>query len=722
MIQKLKQHRCLSQKTLERHLPCIKWLRNYNTDWLIGDLVSGFTVGLMIIPQSLSYATVSGLTPNYGLYSAFVASFVYLIFGSTNELNIGPTAIMSIMIFQYSNEGGADYAVILCFLSGVMQLLAGVINLGFLVNFISEPVISGFTSAAALAIATSQIKSLLGQKLKTRGIVDTWIQVFTHLHLIRWQDLTLGVCCIIVLTLMKRLRTTKFSCLDPNSKTQNQRIIRQILFFLTVGRNALVVVVATLMAFCLDGENQPFTLTGYVEAGLPPVSLPPFETVINNQTVTFYEMMNDIGVGVIMVPFIGLLINVATISTFAKGKPVDSTQEMLTLGLCNFLGGFVRSMPVTANLSRTAVNRDSGAKTPAGGLITGIMVLLALGFLTPAFHYIPISTLAAMIICAVMNMVDYEIVLPLWRIKPLDLLPLSVTFVGCLLAGLEWGILMGIGVNIAMLLYSIAKPAVKISFVPSDKQPPRYIVATPAHGVTFPSTSHIRTVIRKAGIKQGEGNLPVVIDCSFIDTADYTSAKGIKNIILDYQSRGQPLYFVEMKPEIVKMVTKVHENIKVYPSFDVLDEMTVEAEKEEELTNQTKEEYHQIRDGDRTVNNNLTNHKSQNMNGHQMTKEGGFDNMSFTLIDETRAEKVKSSGHTTNGDVIIRITTPTSVVKSETPVGHLVNNIVFSAESQTSTGLPAETREPDDDLHTIEQFKINGKVVSCSAFRSDTAA
>ncbi|KAK7065201.1 hypothetical protein SK128_026079, partial [Halocaridina rubra] len=615
----LKQTNCFSWKTFERHLPCIKWMKTYDTDCLMGDIVSGLTLGLMVIPQSLSYATVSGLTPNYGLYSAFISSFVYLIFGSTNVLNIGPTAIMSIMIFQYANEGGADYAVLLCFLSGVMQLLAGIINLGFLVNYISEPVISGFTSAAALAIATSQMKSLLGQKLKTRGIVDTWIQVFSHLNEVRWQDALLGVTCIVVLSLMKRLRTTRFPCMDSESKSPRQRFLRQVLFFLTVGRNALVVVVATLIAFSLKGEHQPFTLTGFVEAGIPHVTLPPFSTVIGNETVTFQEMISDIGVGVIMVPFIGLLINVATVSTFAKGKPVDTTQEILTLGLCNFLGGFVRSMPVTANLSRTAVNRDSGAKTPAGGLITGIMVLLALSFLTPAFYYIPISTLAAMIICAVMNMVDYDIVLTLWKIKPADILPFIVTFFGCLLTGLEWGIIMGIAVNVAMLLYASAKPAVKISLVPSENEVPKFVIATPSHGVSFPGTSHLRNTLRKAGMKQGEGKLPVVIDCCYIDTADYTSVKGIKNIIEDFQRRSQPLYFVEMKPEIQKMVTVIHEDITACPSFDILNEILAG----ERRVNNT------LQNSEHTVNNNSFDRKCNN------SKDEVISNTIFTIFSET---------------------------------------------------------------------------------------
>nr|XP_053638568.1 sodium-independent sulfate anion transporter-like [Cherax quadricarinatus] len=202
-IIKNKLDRCLSRKTLYRRLPCLSWLRSYNTECLLGDLIAGFTVGLMLIPQALAYGLVAGLTPSFGLYSAFIPCFVYFLLGSTNELSIGPTAIMSLMTYQYSGQGGADYAVLLTFMAGIIELVAGIINLGFVINFISVPVISGFTSAAAIIIASSQLKLLFGLRLKTKGLINTWIKVFSNIQDRRWQDLTLGLTCIVVLFLLK---------------------------------------------------------------------------------------------------------------------------------------------------------------------------------------------------------------------------------------------------------------------------------------------------------------------------------------------------------------------------------------------------------------------------------------------------------------------------------------------------------------------------------------
>ncbi|XP_069943961.1 sodium-independent sulfate anion transporter [Cherax quadricarinatus] len=577
---KNKVGRCMSRKTLHRRLPCLTWLRSYNTECLLGDLVAGFTVGLMIIPQALAYGLVAGLSPSYGLYSSFIPCFVYFLLGSTMELNIGPTAVMSLMTYQYTGEGGADYAVLLAFMSGAIELIAGIINLGFLINFISQPVISGFTSAAAVIIASSQLKQLFGLRLQTKGLINTWVKVFSNLHDFRWQDLTLGLVGIIVLFLLKEVRTVPWPCVDRNSRGLGQRLLRKMVFYLSVGRNAIVVITCSVIAYCLDGDEQPFTITGYVEPGIPYASLPPFSAEINNQTITFPEIMSDIGIGIAMVPFIAILHHIAIVSAFAKGRTYDTTQEIITLGVSNIIGSFFGSMPTTGVLASSAVNLTSGVRTPAGGLVTGIMVLLALTFLTPCFTYIPKATLAAVIICAVINLIDYEILAPLWRSKKIDLVPLMVTFLACLLWGLEWGILLGIGINLSMLLYSIATPTIKVAIVTPNKHHGGYVLVTPSHGLSYPSISHIRSAIRKAGLRQAGGSLPIVIDCSFIDTADFTSAKGIKGMVDDFQLRGQTLVFVGMKPRVLQIVGALHEGIVVCSSFDALPEALADGETE----------------------------------------------------------------------------------------------------------------------------------------------
>ncbi|KAL7637611.1 UNVERIFIED_CONTAM: hypothetical protein RMT77_012340 [Armadillidium vulgare] len=557
-----------SMKTLKKKLPCLNWIPEYDLSCLVGDCIAGLTVSLLIIPQALAYGLVAGLPPNYGLYSAFVGGIIYFFFGSTNELNIGPTAIMSLMTYQYTSHGGADYAVLLCFLTGVIELIAAIVNLGFFINFISQPVISGFTSAVAVTIASSQLKGLFGLKgIETNGVFDTWYKVFLHIKEAVWQDIVLGLSCIATLTIIKyiHLRNNQMRENDPRNTS---KYVRKILFYLNVGRNALIVFVASLIAFSLDGDNQPFSLTGEVAAGIPSPKLPPFSITINNQTMTFEETIKDIGLGVIMVPLIGILNDVAVVSSFSKGNGFDITQEITVLGLINIIGSFFRSMPTTACFSRTAVNATSGVRTPAAGLLTGISVLIALAVLTPFFRYIPKASLAAVIICAVLQMLDYGIVKPLWKTKKLELIHLILTFVACLFIGLEWGILLGISVNLVCMLFKLATPTVSVDHANFPQSNYPFVLVTPNNGMLYPSSMHIRTVILKAGMKEGNGILPVVVDCSHIVDFDYTSLKGLIGMMDSYKKSEQPLIFLNMKPTIISRVKLIKDEITSYDSLE----------------------------------------------------------------------------------------------------------------------------------------------------------
>ena len=186
----------------------MSWLPSYDLECAVSDLIAGVTVGLTVIPQGIAYAIVAGLPPQYGLYSAFMGCFVYCVFGSSKDITIGPTAIMALMTGVHA-QYGPDYAVLLAFLSGLIVLACGLLQLGFLIDFISVPVIAGFTSAAALTIASGQVKSLLGLTIPSDekshlhlGVVDGWIDVFTHIKTCRWQDAALGlICCVILLSL-----------------------------------------------------------------------------------------------------------------------------------------------------------------------------------------------------------------------------------------------------------------------------------------------------------------------------------------------------------------------------------------------------------------------------------------------------------------------------------------------------------------------------------------
>jgi len=577
-------------KYFRKRIPISTWILDYKLDKLISDAIAGITVGLTVIPQGIAYANVAGLDAQYGLYSAFMGCFVYCIFGSSKDITIGPTAIMALMT-QAHAQYGADYAVLLAFLSGIIILIFGILQLGFLIDFISVPVIAGFTSAAAITIASGQVKSLLGLTIEHKshthfGIVDGWIDVFTYIESIRWQDAVLGlVCSILLLSLRSLNRTSWFkSSTDPQSGIQAafnkmsptaQKIVAKGVWFICTARNAVIVVICALMAgfsdpYCIDIMNKEangtciWTLTGSIKEGLPPFQLPPFSTIeMNNGTETtigFGEMASQLGSAIIVIPLIAILESVAIAKAFAGGKPVDASQEMIALGFCNILGSFVSSMPTTGSFSRTAVNSASGVRSPMGGLFTGSLVILCLAFLIPYCAFIPKATLAAVIITAVIFSVEYEVVMPIWRSKRVDLIPAAVCFLVCLFYELTVGILAGVVVQLFFVLYHTARPRIDIQVkkVPGYSQ--EYLYISPDQGIVFPSVSHVRNCINKAGLRQGGPSVPVVIDCSKMNQTDFTAAKGFKAMLSDFNERETEVYWLDPSPSVAHTFKAISQN------------------------------------------------------------------------------------------------------------------------------------------------------------------
>ncbi|XP_050734429.1 sodium-independent sulfate anion transporter-like isoform X4 [Eriocheir sinensis] len=564
---KARARKFFSRKTLNQRIPITQWLPKYDLECLEGDMMAGLTVGLTVIPQGIAYAGIASLPPNYGLYSAFMGCFVYMFLGSSKDITIGPTAIMSIMTHQYSVNGNPDYAILLCFLSGLIIFASGLCNMGFLITFISKPVISGFTSAAAISIASSQLKSLFGLSYDSETVIEDWSELFKNIGYSRWQDLTLGLCCMVVLLLMRKIKDLR-AAKPQAGDSSGMRIARKALFLTSVGRNALIVIVAAIIAFAAG--HDIFTLTGEIEAGLPEFKPPPFSTHGDNGTyVGFSDMIANVGSGVIIIPLISILESIAIASAFSGGKTIDATQEMYALGMCNIIGSFVQSMPVTGSFSRTAVNSTSGVKTPAGGIATGLLVVLALAFLTPYFKYIPKATLAAVIICAVIFMVEYEIVKPIWKAQRLDQLPLWGTFFTCLFWKLEFGILVGVGINLLILLYGIARPKVSVSTVLREEgNEPQYVVVEPRSGLFFPSVDHVRNQVSKASMGPAQGSVMVVMDCSHFTGVDYSAVKGMKSLCNDFEKRHQPLIFTNVTPGVQRGLCSLIDNIVIAQSPD----------------------------------------------------------------------------------------------------------------------------------------------------------
>ncbi|KAG6454520.1 sodium-independent sulfate anion transporter-like [Manduca sexta] len=570
-----------------RVFPILQWSKTYDLRTAIGDLIAGITVALTLIPQSIAYASLAGFEPQYGLYASLVGGFVYGVMGTCPQINIGPTALLSLLTFTYTNGTNPDFAVLLCIIAGIVQLFAGVAQLGFLVDFVSLPVVSGFTSAAAITIASSQIKGLLGLRFSAETFLSTWKGLFEHIGETRMQDTLLSLACCIVLMGMKALKEIRFKEVRDEKNHRSTRFLQRFLWFAGVSRNAVVVVLAAVLAFMVhEDKGDPLILTGKITPGLPTPEVPTFHTVVGNTTYTAGDMFSHLGSGLLVVPLVGIISNVAIAKAFARGKTLDATQEIIALGACNLVSAFFRSFPVNGSFTRSAVSEASGVRTPAAGFYTGVIVLLTLALLTPYFYFIPRAALAAVIVCAVLHMVDTDILKKLWHTNRLDLIPLLGTFACCLALSIEVGLICGVGIDMLLLLYYNSRPPLDIKYVDDGILPPHYAInlvgsfnfagaervrskvadlKNPNNKVLQAATLETLTIIPEGGTPNGNhGNAVIIGDnvangnnlgvnvvrssnvlvmhCDALYRLDYTFLQSVKMLVKEWSQGGRVLW------------------------------------------------------------------------------------------------------------------------------------------------------------------------------------
>ncbi|KAK9500658.1 hypothetical protein O3M35_001883 [Rhynocoris fuscipes] len=534
-------------KFLLRRLPICSWISSYTKEDALCDLIAGITISLTMIPQSIAYAALAGLSPQYGLNSAFMGCLIYVFFGTIKEVVIGPSSLMALLTYQYTYNLNVDFVILLCFLCGIVELIMGLLHLGFLVGFISAPVVSGFTTATSIIIVVAQLKGLFGLYFKSLGFVDNVMQVFNNLSQLRLGDTILGISCIIFLLLMRQLKEIKLP-----EKMPKRKLLKNTFWFLSTARNASIVLITSLisMAYESKGLNTPFITTKHVESGIPNFQLPPIKSEIGNQTYTFIEMVPELGSGYIIIPVVAVLANVAIAKAFARGT-VDATQEMLTLALCNIFGSCFQSMPTCGAFTRSAVISASGVRTPFACLYSAAITLLALAFLGPYFHYIPRSTLAAVLIAAVIFLIDWEIIVPLYKSNRFDLLILIATLLGCLGLGIEIGMLIGVIISLMQLIYKWARPGISVETTKCNSG--TYKTITPQNDLYFPSVDYISSFIMKNSCSNDGNVLPVLIDCSKIKGSDYSTAKSMATISKVFEKRGQSILLANVPENILKI-------------------------------------------------------------------------------------------------------------------------------------------------------------------------
>lgn len=419
---------------MKTFIPILNWLPDYKSEYLKDDFIAGVTVAVLLIPQGMAYALIAGLPPIYGLYAALTPQIIYAFLGTSRQLAVGPVAMDSLLVAAglgalsiVDSNQYIQMAILLALTIGAIQFLLGLLKMGFIVNFLSKPVISGFTSAAAIIICINQLKHILGisisQSNKIHVFTSALMQSETPINL---HSLIIGIVSIILLILIK----------GWSSKIPS----------------ALVIVVIGICWVTFTHQIQPsVAIVGNIPDGLPNFYFPPLKWEIIKELI-------PISLTIALVAFMEAISIAKSIQEKHKTYEINPNQELLALGASNMIGSFFQSYPTTGGFSRTAVNNEAGAKTGVAALISALIVAIILTFFTDWFYYLPKSVLGAIIIVAVIKLIDYKYAIRLYKIRKDEFLVLLFTFIATLFIGITEGILFGIIFSFLLLIYRTSKP------------------------------------------------------------------------------------------------------------------------------------------------------------------------------------------------------------------------------------------------------------------------
>ena len=432
-----------------KYIPLLGWIKTYNKKMLLSDSVAGLTVGIMLIPQGMAYALLAGLPPVYGLYAALIPQVVYAFLGTSRQLAVGPVAMDSLLVativsaLASNPDNYIDLAILLAFMMGGLQILFGIFKFGFLVNFLSKPVISAFTFAAALIIGLNQIKHLLGisfdkmimvdgieQKVTTNTIQDLAHQVYLHIQDTNYVTLLIGLVGIILIKFVKKI---------------NKKIPASL----------VVVIIGILVVYFLELNMQGVKIVENIPQGLPKIGLPQFN-------FDEFKALIPAAFTLSLIAFMEAISVAKAIEEKHDDYKIDSNQELIALGASNFFGSFFSSYPVTGGFSRSAVSDQTGAKTGISAIFSALLILLTLLFLTEYFYYLPNALLGSIIMVAVFGLIDLKVPINLWQSDKIEFLIYAITFLSTLIIGIQQGIGIGVLLSLLVIIYNVSYPHIAL--------------------------------------------------------------------------------------------------------------------------------------------------------------------------------------------------------------------------------------------------------------------
>ncbi|MEY3626945.1 MAG: SulP family inorganic anion transporter [Burkholderiaceae bacterium] len=533
-------------------LPILEWGRRYDRDTLVSDLVAAIIVTMMLIPQSLAYALLAGLPPEIGLYASVAPLLLYAVFGTSRVLAVGPVAVVSLMtaaaIGEHAVAGSPQYwavAITLAFLSGVMLLIMGVLRLGFLANFLSHPVISGFISASGLLIAASQLKTLMGVKAEGHNVIDLAQALISQLPNIHVLTLVVGVLATAFLFWVRKGLKPLLIRVGLNARLAD---------VLAKAGPVAAIAVTALLAWILDWKGQGLRLVGSVPQGLPPLTLPLWDLAL----------WQSLAMPALLISVVGFVESVSVGQTLAakRRQRIEPNQELVALGASNLSAAFTGGFPVTGGFARSVVNFDAGAQTPAAGVYTALGITLASLFLTPALYFLPQATLSATIIVAVLSLVDLGMLKRTWAYSRTDFLAALATLLMTLVQGVEVGLVVGVAVSLVLFLYRTSRPHIaEVGQVPGTEHfrnvlrhhvatSPRLVSLRVDESLYFANARALEDRINDL-VAERPALKHVVLQCSAINDIDASALESLEAIDHRLRDAGLRLHLSEVKGPVM---------------------------------------------------------------------------------------------------------------------------------------------------------------------------
>jgi sulfate permease, SulP family len=544
-------------KYLRKYFPILEWGASYSGKIAVNDLVVALIVTIMLIPQSLAYAQLAGLPAEVGLYASMAPLVLYAIFGTSRSLSVGPVAMTALMtlaaVAPIAAQGSPEYleaAMVLAMLTGLILLILGFLRLGFLSNFMSFPVMSGLGTAVGLQIAASQLTPVLGIPSKGGAFLTQVISLVKNYEQISVYTAAIGVPVVIFLLLVRKYLANLL--IRAGMGKGFAGILAKM--------GPVIAIIITILAVAgLGLENQGVKIVGTVPAGLPKIALPPFDLKLWSQLAT----------PALLIAIVGYVASISVAQTLAskKRQHVDPNQELLALGAANIGAAFSGGFPVAGGFSRSIVNFEAGAETPAAGAFTAIGIALVALLLTPLLYFLPSATLGATIFVAVLSMVNFKAVTRTWAYSRTDAVAMALTIILTLTLGVIIGLIAGVGTSLMLYLYRTSRPHVAvIGQVPGTqyfKNVDRHEVVTSNRIVSmrideslyFPNARYLESKVNEI-VAANPGMQHFILNCSAVNAIDASGLESLKAINQRLAEAGIIFHLSEVKGPVMDGLNK----------------------------------------------------------------------------------------------------------------------------------------------------------------------